>query len=270
MITLAAITWSGSPELFSLGPITIRWYGLLFALGFVVGYQIMERFYKREGRSRKDLDALTIAMLLGTIIGARLGHCLFYEPSYYLANPIEILKVWRGGLASHGAAVGILVALAVYSKRRKFNMLWLLDRITIVTALAGSFIRLGNFFNSEIYGKPADLPWAVIFTRVDLVPRHPVQLYESFSYLAIFFTLYYVLQKVRRPERDGLVFGLFLALVFGARFIIEFFKSYQADFESGLPLMMGQFLSIPFIIAGIYFIYRYFNTNGAAKETKTR
>jgi prolipoprotein diacylglyceryl transferase len=177
--------------MFSIGPITVRWYGLLFAMAFIVGYKILTWMYKRDGKPENDVEQLTVYMIIGTVIGARLGHCLFYNPEYYLAHPIEILMVWKGGLASHGAAVGILISMYIYSNLKKDqSYLWVMDRVVIATALGGSFIRLGNLFNSEIIGKPADVPWAFIFTKIDDVPRHPTPLYESLAYLIIFLILH--------------------------------------------------------------------------------
>ena len=170
---IAFIEWSVSPEIFHLGPISVRWYGFLFAMAFVAGYIIMTWVFKKEKRPQTDLEQLSVYMIFGTVIWARLGHCLFYNPTYYLANPIEILKVWEGGLASHGAAIGIITAMFLFSKKKKYSLLWILDRIVIVVALGGSFIRLGNLFNSEIIGKQTDVPWAFIFTAVDDLPRHP-------------------------------------------------------------------------------------------------
>ena len=257
MVLPAFITWNISPEIFRIGFIAIRWYGLLFASGFVIGYYIMSNFYEKEKKPQKDLEALTITMIIGTVIGARLGHCLFYDPIGYLSNPISILKVWEGGLASHGAAIGILISIWYYVRTRKnFTFLWVMDRVVIVVALAGFLIRLGNFFNSEILGGPATIPWAIIFSRIDMIPRHPAQLYEAFTYLIIFFYLYSSYKKNNGVIPQGKFFGLFLILVFGARFIIEFFKDVQAPFEKGLPLDMGQLLSIPFVIAGFYFVIR--------------
>lgn len=256
---LAFIEWSVSPEIFHLGPLSIRWYGLLFAMGFVVGYVLMTRIFKKEGRDQADLDQLSVYMIFGTVIGARLGHCLFYNPVYYLSNPIEIFKVWEGGLASHGAAIGILIAIYLYSKKKKnYTMLWTLDRIVIVVALAGCFIRLGNLFNSEIIGKPANVLWAFIFTSVDNVPRHPTQLYESIAYFIIFLILLFIYEKGFEKNKSGLLFGLFLVLVFAFRFFVEFFKENQSGFEARMALNMGQLLSIPFVIAGIVFIVRSF------------
>jgi len=257
MELLAAIIWNVDREIVSFGNFALRWYGLLFAFGFVLGYQIMYSIYIKEGKTQKQLDKLSITMIVSTVVGARLGHCLFYEPEYYLSNPIAILKIWEGGLASHGAAIAILIGLFLYVRNQKdISLLWLLDRIVIVIPLAGALIRLGNFFNSEIYGIPTDVPWAVIFQKVDDIPRHPVQLYESFAYFIIFIILYFTYKNKFNKLKPGFLFGLFLVTVFGARFFIEFFKSLQTDLELGLPLRMGQILSIPFIIIGIYFILR--------------
>jgi len=256
---LAFIEWSISPEIFHLGPISVRWYGFLFAMAFVAGYFIMTWVFKKEKRPQPDLEQLSFYMIFGTVIGARLGHCLFYNPTYYLSNPIEILKVWEGGLASHGAAIGILVAVYLFSKKkRNYSFLWIIDRIVIVVALAGTFIRLGNLFNSEIIGKPADVAWAFIFTSVDDLPRHPTQLYESIAYLIIFIILIFIYYKGFEKNRSGLLFGLFLVLVFTFRFFVEFLKENQSAFEKGMVLDMGQLLSIPFIIAGIIFIIKSF------------
>jgi prolipoprotein diacylglyceryl transferase len=256
---LAFIEWSISPEIFHLGPISVRWYGFLFAMAFVAGYFIMTWVFKKEKRPQPDLEQLSVYMIFGTVIGARLGHCLFYNPVYYLSNPIEILKVWEGGLASHGAAIGILVAVYLFSKKKKnYSFLWIIDRIVIVVALAGTFIRLGNLFNSEIIGKPADVAWAFIFTSVDDLPRHPTQLYESIAYLIIFLILIFIYYKGFEKNRSGLLFGLFLLLVFTFRFFVEFLKENQSAFEKGMVLDMGQLLSIPFIIAGIIFIIKSF------------
>ncbi|MCW8824659.1 MAG: prolipoprotein diacylglyceryl transferase [Ignavibacteriaceae bacterium] len=256
---IATITWDVNPEIFSFGPIHIRWYGLLFAASFLIGFQIMTKIFKKENKTEKDLNDLLWYMIIGTVVGARLGHCLFYNPVYYLSNPIEILKVWEGGLASHGAAIGILISLYLFSKKKKnYTMLWTLDRIVIVVALAGSFIRLGNLFNSEIIGKPANVAWAFIFTSIDNVPRHPTQLYESIAYLMIFLILLFIYAKGFEKNKSGLLFGLFLVLVFTFRFFVEFLKEDQSAFEAGMALNMGQLLSIPFVIAGIVFIVRSF------------
>lgn len=267
MMIISSIWWEVSPEILKLGPFSLRWYGLLFALAFVFGYIILSKVYKKEKKSLEDLEKLSIYVIFGTVIGARLGHCLFYDPAYYLTNPIEILKVWQGGLASHGAAIGILTALYLFSKKKKDqNIIWILDRLVIVVALGGALIRLGNLFNSEIIGKAADVPWAFIFVRVDDIPRHPTQLYESLFYFLSFIILYFIYQKKSVSLKPGYLFGLFLILIFGFRFFIEFLKENQSAFESALPINMGQILSIPFVLLGLYFIFRKKQLTASAKK----
>ncbi len=252
------ITWDVDPDLIQIGFFRLRWYSLLFMAAFYGGFIIMRKIYAREGRSEKDLNDIFVYVFIGTLVGARLGHCLFYEPGYYLSNPLEILKVWRGGLASHGAAIGILTAIYIYVRTRKgLTYLWVVDRVVITVALSGFFIRLGNLFNSEIIGKPTDVPWSFVFTRVDALPRHPSQLYEAFAYLLIFFLLWRLYQKYA-PDCNGLLFGAFLVTVFSARFLIEFVKENQTAFEAGLPLNLGQLLSIPLILAGVVLLARFF------------
>lgn len=251
------IYWDVSPDIFSIGPFVIRWYGLLFALSFIVGYQIMYVIFKKESKPDAILNDLIWYMILGTVLGARLGHCFFYNPAYYLANPLEILQVWKGGLASHGAAIGILLSLYLFVKKHKeYDYLWILDRIVITVALGGFFIRMGNLFNSEIIGTPTNVPWAFVFASVDGVPRHPAQLYEAIAYLIVFiFLLIYYFRKSGK-FKNGLLLGLFLILVFGFRFFIEFVKEDQTYFEKGWLLNMGQLLSIPFVLLGFYLILR--------------
>ncbi len=260
-----AITWNVDPEIFSIGSLSIRWYGLLFATAFLAGYFVFTRFLATERLTSEMLDQLLIYIAVGTVVGARLGHCFFYEPDYFLKNPVEILKIWKGGLASHGAAIGILLALWLYIRKYKLSFLWLIDRIVIVVALGGAFIRLGNLFNSEIYGLPTDLPWGFEFVRDRLydsntgqllptVARHPTQLYESFSYLLIFVVLLTFYRKRHMQIRDGFIFGLFMILLFSARFLIEFVKNDQVAFEAGMKFNMGQLLSLPFILAGVAMI----------------
>ena len=254
----AAINWDMNPEIFRIGNFAIRWYGLLFASGFFFGYLIFLRFFKKEGLSVELLDKLTIYMALGTVIGARLGHCLFYEPGYYLNNPVEILKIWQGGLASHGAAIGILLALWLFIRKHKKSFLWILDRIVVVVALAGAFIRLGNLMNSEIYGIETSLPWGFVFIRnLEVVPKHPTQIYEALTYLLVFLLLLWIYYKTDGKPRRGVLFSLFVILVFGMRFMIEFIKEDQVAFEAGMALNMGQWLSIPFILLGILILWLY-------------
>ncbi len=251
------IYWNVNPDIFSIGPITIRWYGLFFAMSFLVGYQIMLVIFNKEKKSEQDLNDLVWVMILGTVLGARIGHCLFYNPSYYLRHPEEILQIWKGGLASHGAAIGIMIAIYFYVRKRKdMTYLWIFDRIVITVALAGFFIRMGNLFNSEIIGKPTNSSWGFVFTSVDMIPRHPAQLYESIAYLFIFFFLFWFYFKKEGKFKQGLIFGLFLVLVFSFRFFVEFFKENQSSFEAGMFLNMGQLLSIPLVLLGIYLLFR--------------
>jgi len=256
MLILSYITWDVGPKLLNIGPFSVRWYGLLFAMAFIVGFKIMQWMYKRENKPGSDVEQLVIYAIVGTVIGARLGHCIFYNPEYYLANPLEILMVWKGGLASHGTSIGIPIAIYLYTKKKKLSFLWQMDRVVIVTALGGSFIRLGNLFNSEIIGKAADVPWAFIFTRVDNVPRHPTQLYESLGYLIIFLILFFIYKKKYKQLNDGFIFGLFLILLFIFRIFVEFFKENQTGFEEGMAFNMGQLLSVPFVILGVILIVR--------------
>lgn len=251
-MTLQIIPWNVDPEIFRIGNFAVRWYGLLFASGFVIGYYILRKVFKNEGLGDATLDRLTVYVAVGTIVGARLGHCLFYEPAYYLAHPLEILKVWHGGLASHGAAIGILLALWLFVRKEKKPFIWAIDRVVIVVALAGALIRLGNLMNSEIYGVETTLPWGFVFLRNgENAPKHPTQIYESLAYLITFVILLRVYWKNKGKQRPGLLFGLFLILVFGFRFLVEYVKEDQVAFEAGMKLNMGQLLSIPFIIAGI-------------------
>jgi phosphatidylglycerol:prolipoprotein diacylglycerol transferase len=253
-----AINWDMNPEIFRIGNFAVRWYGLLFASGFFFGYLIFLKFFKKEGLNVELLDKLTIYMALGTVLGARLGHCLFYEPGYYLSNPVEILKIWQGGLASHGAAIGILLSLWLFSRKFKKPFIWIIDRIVVVVALAGALIRLGNLMNSEIYGIETSLPWGFVFIRnLEMVPKHPTQIYEALTYLLIFVLLRWLYYKNDAKPRKGMLFSLFLILVFGMRFLIEFIKEDQVSFESGMSLNMGQWLSIPLVILGIVILWVY-------------
>lgn len=355
---LSYIIWNGNPEIVSFEipffdfTITLRWYGLLFALGFLISQQILYYIFKKEGKPEKDVDTLTIYMVIATIIGARLGHVLFYEPEKYLAHPLDILKIWEGGLASHGAAVGILFALWLYAKKKLpgQNYLQTLDRIVILVALTGALIRAGNYFNSEIIGKPTKSDYGIVFarnvtevlksstediatvsysktdtaasaegfmpakilieftktgndiayyetlmaTRVNnlfafspyirdhvhqdgvldfsvsqdedgtyyaivntwVVPRYPGQLYEAFSCVILFIALLWIWFKHQKNLPEGRLFGIFLIVCFGLRFVYEFYKENQVDFESNLPLNMGQILSIPLVLFGIYILWR--------------
>jgi phosphatidylglycerol---prolipoprotein diacylglyceryl transferase len=252
MSNLLFINWDISPEIFEVGSFSIRWYGLLFASSFYLGYIIMLRIFKHENIKEEVLDSLIIYMMIGTVLGARLGHCFFYEPAYYLANPAKILMVWEGGLASHGAGIGIFTSLWIFTKKHNIpSYLWLLDRVAITVASAGVLIRLGNLMNSEIIGSITDVSWAFIFTRVDEFPRHPAQLYEAFGYAITFLFLFFTYQKLKEKTPHGFLFGSFMILIFGIRFIVEFVKEVQVDFEQDMVLNMGQILSIPMVLAGL-------------------
>lgn len=249
---LSFVHWNVNPEIFHIFHLSVRWYGLLFAASFYFGYLLFTRFFKLENIPVEVLDKLTLYMAVGTVVGARLGHCFFYEPAYYLANPLEIFQIWHGGLASHGAAVGILIALYYFSKKQKRSFIWTVDRIVIAVALSGFFIRTGNLMNSEIYGTATNLPWGFIFERVgEGSPKHPTQIYEALSYLLIFCLLVWIYFRNNGKPKQGLLFSLFLILVFSARFIIENIKNEQVDFEKGMYLNMGQILSLPFVISGV-------------------
>lgn len=264
---IGAIVWDFTPEIIpalskSIG-FSPRWYGVLFALGFVIGYQLMQKMLANDKKPDTWMDSLLLYTMVGTILGARLGHVFFYDWAYYSKHMEEILMVWKGGLASHGAAIGIITAMFIWSKKvSKTSMWWILDRVVVTVALAGCFIRLGNFFNSEIIGKATELPWAVIFKRVDMIPRHPSQIYESIAYLLIFFFLHNSYWKRKKGEQEGYLFGMFLILVFGFRFIVEFSKEVQVAFENTLPLNMGQLLSIPLVLTGVFFVLRSQKKNG--------
>lgn len=263
-MALAYIRWNVSPEIFDLGFWGLRYYSLLFVTGIVLGYVFMRKIFRTEGLSQELLDRLAIYVFFGTVLGARLGHCIFYEWDYYKDHLAEMILPWRGtigkdfqfvgyqGLASHGGAIGIIIALWIFAVRNKFSLIRTLDYMGIVVPLAGACIRLGNLFNSEIYGVETSLPWGFIFElRNETVPKHPTQLYEAISYLIIFIILYRLYLKKRSTLPRGYIFGWFLILLFSARFFIEFIKEVQVDFESTMTLNMGQWLSIPFVLAGI-------------------
>lgn len=263
MENLLAIVWDVDPEAFRIPFIDwpVRWYGILFVIGLLVSQYIMFYIFEKEGKTRKHVEDLTIYVVVGTIIGARLGHVIFYDFMDYLKNPIDILKVWEGGLASHGGAIGILIAIYLFCRKYKFNYLWLLDRIVIVVCFTGACIRTGNLMNSEIIGTVTDVPWAFQFLRayppeLRLDARHPAQLYEAIYCLLLMGLLWYLWSKKREKLNNGFIFGVFLVILWTLRFIDEFFKVNQVAFEDNMEFNMGQLLSIPFIIAGFYLIWR--------------
>lgn len=255
------LDWNVSPEIFELGPIRLRWYGLMFLLGFSLGYRLMMSVCRWENKPLEKLDSLLVHLVLGTTIGARLGHCLFYDPVHYLSHPLEILKIWEGGLASHGGGTGVIIALWLFVRKNpEFTWMWLLDRIAIFTVMTGSFIRIGNLMNSEILGKVTDGTWGVIFSRVDPLPRHPAMLYEAFAYALIFAISYGLYLRWKAKSPPGFLFGLVISGIMIARFVIEFWKENQSPFEDGMALNMGQILSVPFIVIGGYMMMRAWKT----------
>lgn len=250
---LTYITWDIDPDIFTIPIINhpVRWYGLLFALAFLISQQIMYFIYKKDGRPVSEVDTLTIYTVVATIVGARLGHVLFYDPVHYFQNPHKIIMIWEGGLASHGGVIGILIAIYLFARKTKVNYLWVLDRVSIVASLTFCMIRLGNLMNSEMIGTPTNLPWAFIFTRMDDVPRHPAQLYEAIHYIIWFMVLFLVWYRLKDRMKNGLLFSWSLIVLFTFRFVDEFFKLDQVEFEGGMILNMGQLLSMPFILTGI-------------------
>jgi len=251
-IVLNFITWDVSSDIFIIPIINhpVRWYGLFWLLGIVLSYRVLWNLFKKEGRPVEFLDQLSIYIVLGTIIGARLGHVLFYDPSYYFSNPLKIFAIWEGGLASHGGGIGILAAIFFFAKKKQLSFLWVADRIALVVPVAGACIRLGNLMNSEIIGTPTKLPWAFVFRAIDPIPRHPAQLYEALFCLLLFLLLNYLRTKPILKNNIGNCFALLLILLFSFRFMDEFLKINQEDFESSLFINMGQLLSIPFVLIG--------------------
>ena len=269
MTDFLSIVWNVDPAIFSIGNYSLRYYSLLFVAGFPLGYWLLYKMYQRENVNPTLVEPLLYILLIGTIVGARLGHCFFYEPSYYLAHPVEILKVWKGGLASHGGILAIILCVFYYAHRygRKngFDSMWMFDRLAIVGSLAGCLIRCGNLFNSEIFGGPTDLPWGFKFPHSlewvnmygpnvfppDGVACHPTQIYEALSYLILGLVLLWLYWKKADKLYKGTLFGIFFIVLFTMRFLIEFIKNDQVDFEASMQFNMGQLLSIPFIVAGI-------------------
>lgn len=270
MDILGFIVWDVDPTLFTIPGLEreVRYYGLSWALALFVSQYVMSVVFKKEGKSEKELESLSWHVIIASIVGARLGHCFFYDFDYYvLENPIRILYIWEGGLASHGGAAGILIGLYLYTKKFTTTYIWALDRIVIVAALSAFFIRMGNLMNSEIVGLVTDVPWAFKFVLNDCPPpnvcdiadipaRHPSQLYEAVSSLLLFSLLMFLYLKTSIKEHSGKLFGVFLIIMFTLRFLYEYLKENQSDFEDGLLLNMGQTLSIPFVLVGLYFLFR--------------
>ena len=258
--------WDVDPNIFTFGPLQLRWYGLLFVGSFFLGLMLLQWVYKRENRDPAILDTLLVYIMLGAVVGARLMHCFAYEPNFYLSHPLEIFKVWKGGLASHGGLLGVLTTLYIFSKKYNESFLWLISRVTIPGALTAAFVRFGNLFNSEILGLPTDKPWAIIFSRIDMIPRHPVQLYEAFAYLFLLIVLVTVYKKISPSFATKLLPGIFLSYMFIVRFLLEYTKTRQADYTTSLPFTTGQMLSIPFVFIGILWIIWAVKTNNSDKN----
>lgn len=234
----------------------IRWYGILWTLGLFLSYKILSRIFIREGKSIQFIEKLTLYIILGTIVGARLGHVIFYELSYYLAHPLKILAIYEGGLASHGGGLGIFIAIFLFAKNNKTNFLYLADRLALVIPLTGVLIRIGNLMNSEIIGSPTNVPWAFIFDKIDQIPRHPTQLYEAFFCIILFLLLYYLWNNTAVKKKQGNILGLLMVILFTFRFFVEFIKNNQVAFESSMIINMGQILSIPFVLLGIIILLK--------------
>lgn len=265
--TSLAIEWNPNPELFNIFGLSIKYYGLFWAVGIFLGYLMVHYQYRDKKISEAVFEPLFFYCFAGIFIGARLGHCLFYDPEYFLANPLEIVLPvkfldgggWRytgyAGLASHGGTLGLIIALWMYCRKTKMNYMDVLDMIAVATPITACWIRLANLMNSEIIGHPTDMPWAFVFTQVDQLPRHPAQLYEALAYLSFFFLFVYLYKKHDDKFNRGFYFGICLVLIFTFRFFIEFIKEDQVAFEQGMTLNMGQWLSIPFVIIGLASIF---------------
>ena len=272
---LSFITWNVDPELFTILGREIRWYGLFWVIGLIVAVYIVQRIFEREKLPEKWFDSLFVYMMLGIILGARLGHCLFYEPAYYLANPLEILKIWEGGLASHGGVAGIIIAVWLYSKNVTHkSMIWTFDRVIVPTGFTAAMIRLGNLMNHEIYGAPTSQPWGFRFIEnigawkagmaepIFSAPSHPTQIYEALVYFLVFAVTMYLFWKTDAKKKQGLLIGIAMIMIFVSRFFIEYIKEVQVESEilmrENTGLILGQWLSIPFIIWGIWLVWNAF------------
>lgn len=246
--------WNIDPNIFKFGAIQLRWYGVLFVASFFIGLEIMKWVYRREGKDPVVLDNFLMYVIVGAVVGARLMHCFAYEPDFYLSHPLEILYVWKGGLASHGGMLGVILALYLFARRYNEDVMWILSRATLPGMVTASFVRIGNFFNSEILGLQTDKPWAIVFSRVDSLPRHPVQLYEAAAYLVILGVLLWVYRRATFAFATKILPGLFLLLLFTARFVLEYTKTEQADYTTALPFTVGQMLSVPFVLLGVFWV----------------
>lgn len=268
-LLLAVINWNPNPEMFTIGSITLRYYGLLWGIGIILAYWVVQYQYRDKKIDEKKFDPLFFYCLVGIVLGARLGHCLFYQPEYYLNHltemilPIKILPdgSWKfsgyEGLASHGGTLGLIIALWAYCRKTKMHYMDVVDMIAVATPITACCIRLANLMNSEIIGKATDVPWAFIFERVDMIPRHPAQLYEAIAYFILFLINVYIYKQYGKKVKRGFFFGLCLTYIFTFRFFIELLKENQVSFEDGMMFNMGQWLSIPFVLIGIYSMFFY-------------
>ncbi len=268
MIDLLYIHWNPDPVIFHIGNFGLRWYSVFWMIALLAGCQVVYKLYRQRHLPINTYQTLFVYCMVGIFVGARLGHCLFYDPAYFLSHPLEIILPIRilpdggwiftgyAGLASHGGTLGLIIALYLFCRKTKIHYLDILDMLGIAAPLAAGFIRLANLMNSEIIGMPATVPWAFIFDQVDNQPRHPAQLYEALAYFAFFLIIIGIARRKKDNYRKGFYFGLCITLIFTFRFFIEFLKERQVDFENSLPIDMGQILSIPFIVLGLYFILR--------------
>ncbi|MDR0537018.1 MAG: prolipoprotein diacylglyceryl transferase [Tannerellaceae bacterium] len=273
------ITWTADPALFQVGTIEVRWYGLAFAVGFYIGDLIAVQMWKKEKLNREWIYPLFWYTILGTVLGARLGHCLFYQPSL-LTDPLAFINIRGGGLASHGGVLGIIIAIYFFSRKYTHkSMLWTFDRLVVPTGLVAALIRLGNLMNHEIYGHATDVPWAFKFIQniyswkqgqepIFSPPSHPTQIYEAACYMLTFVLCMWLYFKKDAYKREGFIFGIFMICIFASRFFIEYLKNVQEDFEVGMILKMGQLLSLPFILAGVYFVWRALKKQPQQYESK--
>ncbi|MDR1679348.1 MAG: prolipoprotein diacylglyceryl transferase [Prevotellaceae bacterium] len=255
---LGYITWNIDPVIFSFGPISLRWYGLMWGVGFLLGYDLIRRIFKNENKPDNWADKIFVYMFVGTIVGARIGHCFFYDWAYYSKHLFEVLFIWQGGLSSHGGALGILVAMYLFNRSvSKMGYLWIFDRLVMPVAVTAVCIRFGNLMNSEIYGEVTTLPWGFIFVRDgQTLPAHPTQIYEMLYCLIALAVTSYMYWVKKAYERRGLIFGTWLLIIFVSRFLLEFIKNNQEAFEDSMQLNMGQLLSIPFIVWGIWLLVK--------------
>jgi phosphatidylglycerol---prolipoprotein diacylglyceryl transferase len=279
-MVLNYITWNMDPVMIRIGSFAIGWYSVFLVLSFYISYRFVIHIFESENMSKDSVLSYGLFILAGLLLGGRLVHCLAYEPEYYLQYPWDIIKPWRGklgenamfvgyrGMSGHGSAIGITIGIILNAIRTKTSMVWMVDRISMFGPLIGFFVRFGNLFNSEILGKPSELPWAFLFARVDPLPRHPVQIYEALAYLGIFILSYSYYKKHVGKEKKGAILGLVLILVYTARFILEFFKAKQSDVESAMALNMGHILSIPLILIGLFLFFRPLTEKERTKNEK--